>query len=81
MRVYRIMRDGQPEERFAATLADAHTRARNMLPHEAIYIDLLEVDSSQAAIVSYLNGETPDGLVPLRSWRITARGGLKEEKV
>jgi hypothetical protein len=41
-------------------------------------IELVEIKTDAASVIDYLNGLQPEGLTPLRTWKLSVRGGLIE---
>lgn len=72
-------------EEFHGTLADAHKTAKatfnNSILRSRARIDLHDINTDKASLVVILNGRLTDVIgeaKPLRTWGLTARGGLKE---
>ena len=60
---------------------DAHEAAKayaKTYGHHNAFIDLLDIPSDKAAILSLLNEVFPEPCTKLRSWCLTPRLGLKE---
>lgn len=67
---------------YAGTKGEAHDWVKNNVPKHT-YTDTtiseVDVQADKAGVVGALNGDPILGK-PLRTWGITPRGGLKEEK-
>lgn len=83
MQLYRITKDESDYGVWAGTLADAHEALKARKHGQDPYIDLIDVPTDKAGILALLND---DGfayiskLPRMRSWALTDRGGLREEK-
>jgi hypothetical protein len=66
-------------EGYAETLATAHINAKLYTKSHLcdLRIELIDVPTDKAAVCALLNGDIPE-LPALRTWKLTARGGLTE---
>jgi hypothetical protein len=61
-----------------ATLAEAHAAAKGYTDHASVRIELIDVATDKQGVPDLLRGYSVTDLTPLRTWAITARGGLRE---
>lgn len=79
---YRISEPGNEE--FDIVFRNTEKEARDEMRktpeayRAAILVELIDVPTDKASVNAYLNWKRPEGLPALKSWRGTARGGLKE---
>ena len=79
MNIYRTVDTGPNGSADAhATLGDAHANAKkfNTTSWHLIRIELLDVQTDKLGVVALMNHDPITKL--LRTWCLTARGGLKE---
>jgi hypothetical protein len=79
MKLYRTTAAGRSNV-FTGTLKEAHDAAKYAKTEGAadIGIDLIDVPSDKEGVLALLSGETD--FEAERSWILTSRGGLAEEK-
>lgn len=63
-----------------ATLAEAHTAAKGYAGWQRDYvrIELIDVPTDKAGVLALLQGHSLDDFQPVKTWKLTPRGGLRE---
>lgn len=83
MLFYRICSDSSPDEPlgWAGDFAGAKKLTYTFKHNTDLYVDLVDIPTDKQGILSLLNTGPPTSryLVVKRTWRVTPRGGLKEE--
>lgn len=77
--LYQTPADPAPiDTNHRATLAEAHAAAKGWPEPRFVRIELIDVPSDKAGILALLQGYNLDDFAPVRTWALTARGGLRE---
>lgn len=61
-----------------ATLAEAHTAAKGYTDRAGVRIEQIDVATDKAGVLDLLRGYSVTDLDPLRTWKLTPRGGLQQ---
>jgi hypothetical protein len=81
MQFYRVS-NGNPNdvERWAGTLGQAKESAIRFTDRPDVRIELVDLPTDRAAVISMLNNGAPsiDGAMVSRTWRLSPRGALVE---
>ncbi len=87
MHFYRVLYEGPADVSPSdwshhGTQAQAHTAAKGYGDRDGVRVELIDVQSDKAGILSLLQGYSPadscDNVKVLKTWKLTARGGLTE---
>lgn len=84
MQAYRVFIDCNEEEttHWFGTRADAHAYAKTKAPRLDVIVELVEIPVDRDTVLGLLNWEPGKTFIKetLRTYVLTERGGLKEEK-
>jgi hypothetical protein len=85
MNFYRTILDsslGGPPQDYShhTTLSEAHNAAKGYqsADRDRIFVELINVPTDKAGILSLLQGYALDDFKPDRNWKLTRRGALEE---
>lgn len=77
MQFYRVS-DDNTRERWCCKLDEAKASALRFTDRHNVRIELVDLPTDKAAVVSMLNNGTIDGAMVSREWRLSPRGALVE---
>ncbi len=81
MQIYRIFDSAaiDPPISYEGTVKDAQSTAKLIASRADARIELVEVPTDKTTVLLYLNTVMDmSSFTPLRSWKLTARGGLAD---
>ncbi len=85
MQIYRIFDSAaiDPPIHYEGTVKDAQFMAKSVIVSRVdARIELVEVPTDKTTVLLYLNtAMNMSSFTPLRSWKLTARGGLVEATI